>query len=60
VFSLGIGALFFDVVVESMATVRLSLSYMLIVSVALGFSTGVEESTALLSPVWFCTCRRSP
>jgi cation:H+ antiporter len=57
VFSLGIGALFFDVVVESMATVRLSLFYMLVVSVAvlgiLYWRQGIDRRAAVVCLVLY-------
>jgi len=52
VFSLGIGALFFDVVVESRAAIQLSLSYMLIVSIAvlglLYWRRGIDRRAAVV------------
>jgi cation:H+ antiporter len=52
VFSLGIGALFFDVVVESRAAIQLSLSYMLIVSIAvlgiLYWRRGIDRRAAVI------------
>jgi len=52
VFSLGIGALFFDVIIGNTATIRLSLSYMFVVSVAvlgiLYWRRGIDRKAAVV------------
>ena len=57
VFSLGIGALFFDVVVESRAAIQLSLSYMLIISIAvlglLYWRRGIDRRAAVVCLVLY-------